>query len=265
MGSCVSKRQIAIYPQHSPGIRQHDIVTTSNLTRAAIPIEPEDLEDVGDLRIRKSLCHVVDPTIPESFYPNVIRISHEEEQCTLTRRKITVKETERELRCSVEEVLKNWRGGSILGEIESHALSVPAEHATSIETLALGLTHPQAKYSKSLCDSGPFHLLLAKAYAIYFWIANNIHFCKNMWKTFLSNSEGLKLKTEPQEVLQKRKCLSIGHANLFHSVATAAGLTSHVVVGNLKLCRSLSSQDYKQDFEPSRLNMHWWNVVSLEE
>lgn len=205
----------------------------------------------------------INPSIPESFYPEVIRISCEEEQCRLTRRNIAVKEAERPLRCLVEEVLNGWCEGSVLSLIESHALSVPAECTTSVESLASSLAHPQAKYYQTLCYSGSFQLQIAKAYAIYFWIANNIDFCRSMWERFLSHPEDLGSKTKPQQVLQRRKCFSIGHANLFHSVATAAGLTARVVVGNLKLCRSLSPQDYRQKFETSRVNIHWWNMVCI--
>ena len=250
MGNCLRHRRRAIYPDlRSP------VVEAKNVTI----VEPE-IEN-HDVPRRKSLYHTVDPTIPESFHPEVVGISREEEQCRCTRKSIAIKETEEPLRCRVEEILKEWREGSILAQIESHALSIPSERAASVETLALSLTNSESKYVNSLCALDPFHLQIAKAYAIYFWVANNICFSHSLWKRFLSNSEGLRSRAKAEEVLQRRECLSIGHANLFLSIATAAGLTARVVMGNIKLCQSLSSQDYKQEFKPSRVNQHWWNIV----
>ena len=247
MGNCLRRRR-AIHPD-SPVIeaRSH-------------PKAESEIDD-PDVSRRKSLYRTVDPTIPKSFYPEVVGISREEEQCRRTRQKIVIKETEKPLRCRIEDIMREWREGSILGQIESHALSIPSECAASVETLALSLTNPRSKYVNSLCALDPFHLQIAKAYAIYFWVANNIRLSHTMWKRFLSNSEGLRSSSEAEEVLQRRECLSIGHANLFLSIATAAGLTARVVMGNIKLCRSLSSQDYKQEFKPSRVNQHWWNMV----
>lgn len=250
MGSCVCKCRNAVHPLPETPY-QHEASSTT-CERREDTVRRESLGDVN----------VIPSIPPESFYPKVVGISREEEQCRATRRKMVAKETERPLRSLVEQTLNDWREGSVLGQIESHALSVPAECTTSVKTLASSLADPQAKYCKSLCESASFHLQIAKAYAIYFWIANNIRFCQNMWESFLSNPEDFESKAKPREVLRKRKYFSIGHANLFHGVATAAGLTACVVVGNLKVCRSLSSSlpDY-QHFEPSRLNAHWWNMV----
>lgn len=249
MGCCVSKRRTAVHPLPERPDHHGSSSTTC-----------EGREDTVRL-----CCdvNVIPSTPPESFYPKVVGISREEEQCRVTRRKMVPKEAERPMRRLVEETLNDWREGSILGQIESHALSVPAECTTSVRTLASSLTHPEAKYYKSLCESTSFHLQIAKAYAIYFWIANNIRFCQNMWESFLSNPEDFESKGRPRDALQRRECFSIGHANLFHGVATAAGLTARVVMGNLKVCRSLSSQDCQQHFEPSRLNIHWWNMVCI--
>lgn len=251
MGSCVCKWRSAVHPL--PEIPHQHEASSTTCERSEDTVRRESLS-----------CDVnVIPSIPpESFYPKVVGISREEEQCRVTRRKMVTKEAERPLRCLVEQTLNDWREGSVLGQIESHALSVPAECTTSVKILASSLADPQAKYYKSLCEPASFHLQIAKAYAIYFWIANNIHFCQNMWESFLSNPEDFESKAKPREVLRKRKYFSIGHANLFHGVATAAGVTARVVMGNLKVSRSLSSSlpDY-QHFEPSRLNAHWWNMV----
>ena len=254
MGSCVSaRRRAAIHP----------LIPQGDENVAVVEQETSVEENATGLPRRKSLYYKVDPTVPATFYPKVVGISREEEQCRLTRSKLAVKETERQLRSRGEEVLKNWQQIGVIGEIESHALGVPAVQATSVRELAMSLTSPQAKYVKSLSASNTFHMIMAKLYAIFFWVANNIHFSEGMWRTFLSNPEELKSKTESQAVLKRRKCIAIGHANLFQSVAAAAGLTARVVTGNLKLCRSLTSQDPMQEFEPSRLNLHWWNVVRI--
>lgn len=219
---------------------------------------------------RKTQYHNVNPNIPESFYPHVVSIGRAEEECRLNRKKITVKEAEKPLRSRVESALNEWRQSGFLGLIESHALSIPAEKTCSLEMLAMNLTLPHTKYINVLIqgENSCFYLQIAKAYAIYFWIANNIRFSPCLWKSFVSNSEKKRLKAEPEEVLEKRECLSIGHANLFNSIAMAIGLKSRVVLGNIRTALdqtalNFSDESEQQGYEPSRLNQHWWNLVSL--
>ena len=230
----------------------------------AVSSEPEKGDDVPR---RKSQHHNIDPNIPDLFYPVVVSIRRAEEECRLTRDRIAVKEAEHSLRSRVERALNEWRKSDILGLIESHALSVSADKTCSVEMLAMSLTLSHAKYMKTLSqgDQSSFAILIAKAYAIYFWIANNIRFSPHLWQSFISSYGKKRLKAEAEEVLEKRECLSMGHANLFNSIAVAVGLKSRVVMGNIRTEPALnfSYDRQQQGYEPSRLNQHWWNVVSL--
>ena len=202
--------------------------------------------------------------VPDTFHPKVLENISEEKQCKLTRSKISSRHSEKHVRSRIKETFNAWGRGKILQQIENHALAISAESTVSAEILAMNLTSSQANYVKILSTSDGntslFDLQIAKTYAIYFWIANNILFCKDMWKRYITTDS--EVKSNAKAVLQKRKCLSQGYAKLFHSVATAAGLTSHIIKGNIQLSQSDSFEEHMTVFERSKLNEHWWNVVS---
>ena len=251
MGVCVSKRPQIDIPQQSGG----EVDVESNASK------PESSQDSGSLPKRKSLYYQIDPVIPDTFYPKTVLNSPQEELCQATFRKLAPKEKDKSCRCRAESLTEKWRQSSILGEIESHALSVSALQCTSVQQLAQSLTSPEAKYVKSMSSSDPFPLEMAKAYAIYFWVANNIQCSQSMWKSFLTNPDKVKSKTKSEVVLQSRESVSLGHAKLFCSIAAAVGLNAQIIVGNLKVCKPQSVQGPLETYEPNRGNEHYWNAV----
>ena len=257
MGGCLSKfsaRNNAVHP----------FVPTTDLQDGTASVEAggnkqgsSEGEDTPETK------HTVDPNVPESFYPVTVGISHEEERCRLARSKVAVKKSEKLLRQRVGGLLDEWRNGKILGQIESHALSVSARNAASVEILALSLGNEDAKYVKTIGETCPFALTVAKAYAIYFWISNNIRFSQSKWRSNVVNSDTSRLETEARNVLEERETIANGYANLFHGIATAMGLKSCVVMGYIKLSCSESHFSLRSNgFECSKLNQHWWNMVS---
>ena len=253
MGSCISKHRGAIHPTslHQDLPRPFERADKEQSTSSASPQKDD-----------KAPSKIIDSTVPDTFFPKSCGVSREKE-CELTYGKIRLKETEKPLRHRVEELLMQWRQCGIIGEIESHALSINALQATSVQQLACSLANSEAKYVKSLLyhfDS--FCLIIAQAYAIYFWIANNIQYSQSMWMSFTSNPEKIKSKTNAEAVLKSRKGISIGYANLFHAIATHIGLTTQTVEGSLKLTKIQSAQGSSKEFVPQDLNLHFWNVVS---
>ena len=252
MGSCVSRFRARSNVVHPLPAVTHEPATI-------LPADEETAETAeGGCGASHRARHTVDPNIPESFYPTTVRVSREEEQCRLTRSKISIITSEKELRQRVRELLEEWRLGTLLGLIESHALSIPAHNTTTIDILAASLANPNAKYVKILNESNPLCLTFAKAYAIFYWISSNI---KMQWTSY-ANPEAFRSGTEAKHVLEKRESISKGYANLFHSIATASGLKSCVVMGNIKLSRSELSKP-TEEFECSKSNQHWWNMVSI--
>ena len=250
MGSCVSRFRARSIVHPLPAVT-HEPATI-------LPADEETAETAeGGCGASHRARHTVDPNIPESFYP---RVSREEEQCRLTRSKISIITSEKELRQRVRELLEEWRLGTLLGRIESHALSIAAHNTTTVDILAASLANPDAKYVKILCESNPLCLTFAKAYAIFYWISSNI---KMQWTSY-ANPETFRSGTEAKHVLEKRESISKGYANLFHSIATAIGLKSCVVMENIKLSRSeLQLSKPTGEFECSKSNQHWWNMVSI--
>lgn len=255
MGGCVSRRSNVIHPDDD-----NESMAEEERRPHAAPAVPM-VEDESCRRYQ-----TIDPNIPDTFHPKVVETSREEYQCRITRAKISVRKSEKHVRERVEMTLSEWRQGTILGQIENHALSIPAENTVSADVLAINLTSSHAKYVKSInsmeSNRSSFDLQIAKAYAIYFWITNNITFSQNMWRRYIHSKS--KWKTDAEKILEKRECLSAGHAALFHSIATAAGLKSCMIEGNIKVNQSESPQEYTQGYERNILNQHWWNMVSLK-
>ena len=255
MGGCVSRRLNVIHPADNNGIHDHEGMEEEG-RRHAVPA----VLSVEDEYPCRRPYRTIDPNIPDTFHPVAVDTNREEYQCRITRAKISVRKSEKHVREHIEMTLSEWRHGTILGQIENHALSISAENTVSAHALAIHLTASHAKYVSSI--SSMVKLQIAKAYAIYFWITNNIAFSQNTWRRFINSKS--KWKANVERILEKRECLSEGYAALFHSIATAAGLKSCVIEGNIKVSQSESLQHSPQGFECNILNQHWWNMVSLK-
>ena len=200
----------------------------------------------------------VDCTIPDYFHPSCQK-KDVEVQCQNIATMLLPKRSEVPFREDIQQLLIQWDMSRQLAEIENHALSIPASQTSTIEVLANGLTAAHAKYVRNL-GGNQLHLLIAKAYAIYYWVANNIRYSVETWQDYLSGANTQ--NTDAETVLQERTSVCTGYANLYQALAIAAGLEAKVIHGNVKLWRHLSQEGPDSVFEPSRTNAHFWNAVS---
>ena len=262
MGVCVS-RSSAIPPTAS-----HPDLERLNSDQVSSPdneiISLQDISDAisEDATTRKSVFAAIDPTVPDTFFPLPASNSSLEEVCSTIFRKIAPKGKDEQCRHRTETLLQQWRKSNVLSEIESHVLAVNAIQCTAVQELANALTNPAAKYIKSISNSDPFYLEVATAYAVFFWVANNIKYSQSTWMSFLKNPENVKSSITPDSVLKSRKSISIGYVKLFCGIATAAGLKAHIVSGTIKAPRSQSPEEIGDDCNPNKLSEHHWNAVS---
>ena len=200
----------------------------------------------------------IDVTIPQHFHPEQPQCK-QDLVCQQALLKLAPVEFETALRDKLQHLLMLWKESGQLTEIENHGLSVSPLQASSIECLAEALTAPNAKYITSLGEND-FYIEVAKAYVIYFWVANNITYDVKSWQAYLEGNDHC-LRTEAQTVLQERRSVCFGYANLYKTLGRKVNLEVRVIEGNTKSWR-LFSEDAGAGFSPSRSNAHSWNVVS---
>ncbi len=238
------------------------VVVTVEQACCAVPNTPT----TEDHSLKNARLHVVQPrlqyevnsTIPHGFHPPN-KESELELQCQATVHGLAPKESEILHRGEVKLILEEWEKSLQLTEIENHALSVPPDRTANVKALASSLTSSRAKYVSSVCDNA-FHLQLAKAYAIYFWVAVNITYDVATWQTYLN--EDVAMKVDAKTVLQRRSAVCLGYAKLFQALAMEAGLQVEVITGYVRLWRLLSHGGPNSRFEPNRETTHDWSVVS---
>lgn len=222
-----------------------------------------DSENDGDqAAVSIGRVFTVDPEPHEEFLP-CPSPSAVELACRSTVEKLVPRKSEEMARKEIQQVLQRWKEGGQLANIEGYSLSVPSSLTSSIVDLAGFLTKSSADYIKAI--EGPeIHIQVAKAYCIYCWIANNITFDRHLWQVYQSQGDdNLSLDdTHADHALERRTAVSSGYANLFKSLANECGMVVEVIHGNIKVWKSQSSESPENDFEPSRKNMHSWNVVS---
>lgn len=218
-----------------------------------LPTLPEEDQSANILPQYK-----INPTIPSDFHPSFPK-GELELQCQTTIAKVTPKESEAHVRSKIQQLLLQWQESGQLAEIENHALSIPPSQTVDVELLSENLTSSQARYVKRLSGDST-SIETAKAYAIYFWLANNIIYDVGAWQAFLN--EQAPLTTEPDAVLRERKSVCLGYAKLYHAVSSQAGLESTVFHGHIKTPRIFAPGGPQSEFEPCQSNSHSWNAVS---
>ena len=270
MGICTSKKSPVVVAQLPPTITP----TTNSLAGSAgglpqittcnSPHQPVDNQDVPNQPCANEtkdaapeLEPEIDSTIPPNFHPEHSP-SQRDTDCRETIQKLAPVESEAVLRNELQQLLVMWKESGKLAEIENHALSVASTQAGSIESLAKALTNPNAKYITSLGENR-FHEQVAKAYSIYFWVANNITYDVKSWQAYLGGNDPC-LRAEARTVLHERCLVPSGYANLYKALAMKVSLEVEVVDGSAKSWRQFS-QDPDAQFAPSRFNVHSWNVV----
>ena len=169
---------------------------------------------------------------------------------------------DKEARTNMQQVFASWKNTGILSEIESHAMAVPASATGSISELAASLATPHARYLVSV-GAAELHQQLAKAYAIFFWVATNISYDTELLCQFLTSSDG-NVDCRAGQTLQRRKSVCTGYANLFEALAGAVQLEAVVVHGHIKSWRIFADGGAVNGaFQPLRANSHSWNMVSV--
>ena len=94
---------------------------------------------------------------------------------------------------------------------------------------------------------------MAKAYAIYCWIAKNIRY------DVASKVEHKLPDPDPNIVLEKKEAVSRGYANLFLALAKRSGLEVDRISGHMRMW----DVECGCPFKPESSNSHTWNVVCM--
>ncbi len=220
---------------------------------AAAIVQPSHQEDFdSELRHDRSRDYAeqeIESIPPDNFFPE----SEEEVRCKKIVRDLLSDEN---IDSRVNNILISWEESELLSRIDSHVLSVSAlNRMTTIRELAAALTASNSGYLQEI-EKKKF-VNLAKAYAIYSWISNNITFDIEKWK-FALNSENVD-KLNEHTILRKLQGLSEDFSSLFSALCTESGLRAQTVEGNLRRWKSLTGEDFK----PIEGNRHVWNVVSV--
>ena len=170
----------------------------------------------------------------------------------------------KELRDNVQSLLLTWEETDQMSAIKNHARSASADIANDHLMLAEYLTRSTAKYLQNLDGSHILQIVLAKAFAIYFWICTNIAYDIEQWERYISDklhkSKNL-VEAEAEEVLSSRAAICLGYANLFAEMAKIAGITVEVVEGEASHVPipALSADSARA----STAVPHKWNMVSV--
>ena len=153
-------------------------------------------------------------------------------------------------RIEVSQILSDWRKSRRLAEIESLVSYISANNT---QELAAALTRSGAESTQYLLGlKGDFHIGIAKAYAIYCWVAKNIRY------DLASKLKHQHPDPDPEQVMRKREAICHGYANLFLALTEKSGLKSGRIVGHTREWQAKCGCP----FEPDDFNSHTWNVVS---
>lgn len=156
-------------------------------------------------------------------------------------------------------LLSEWKENGNLSKIEL-AVATVTYSGTSVEELSRSLTKKSVKYLSDI-DIDPRSLTLkaslAKAYAIFYWIANNIVYDK---QAFLDGSVKGK-DVSPPFVLRAKSTICSGYANLYNALASEADLQVVTIDGYLKLSLTHQKGSTLIPFHPGSHNTHAWNAV----
>ena len=164
--------------------------------------------------------------------------------------RISQKPSERLQRETFAKVFQFWKESGILSLLESRmadeasSINVVVE---SVNTAVNSVATDKHTHMKNLQD-------MAKAYLIHNWVCKNTLF--QNYAKFDDN--------DPAIVFNRRKCASMGFANLYKALADSAKLNCVVIEGQSRV----SSDTWKKcslNIEGSRLGSHqthYWNSVS---
>ena len=152
-------------------------------------------------------------------------------------------------RKEVSQILSDWKKRGKLTEIET---SVSNISKNDTQELAAALTRSGAESTRYLLNlESDLRVQIAKAYAVYCWVAKNIQY------DLASKLKHQHPDPDPELVLRKRKAICHGYANLFLALTKEAGLESGRIDGHKREWQV----NCGCTFEPEDSNSHTWNVV----
>lgn len=128
---------------------------------------------------------------------------------------------------------------------------VSAQDYTAVDTHAVSVKKADDLFQLTALLTRPFEKEEDKCRSIFTWIAHNISYD---YDAFLQGAYGA---LKPEDVLQKRRAICGGYANLFKEMAETAGLRA-VVVGGFSRGYGYDAQHLFAD-----RNRHAWNAVLL--
>lgn len=172
-----------------------------------------------------------------------------EKSCRNVVKNIKPKESELNLRNEIEELFKLWKSSGFLKNIEQYALSASLGTDSSASTVTRCIASSSANYLAILSDD--VHRQVAKAYAIYCWIANNT--ACNITSILATEEEQCGFFPESNEI--ENKSASFDHCTLFVKMALHANLEAEIINGQVRTWKKVNG-DLDFSFP------HSWTVVS---
>jgi len=126
-------------------------------------------------------------------------------------------------------------------KIDAHARATPAKYSKDVSELAAYLTRPARNDHE-------------KVRSFYVWLAENIAYDVDLFRSY---RPGTSLNMEPVMVLNKRKAVCQGYADLFNALCEEVGIKSVLVPGYSKGFGNANRTDFSNAD-------HAWNSVLLD-
>lgn len=155
------------------------------------------------------------------------------------------------VRKEVEGILQLWKQNGFLKSIEEYVLSVAPGSNYSISEVAHHIFCADASYLVSLTGND-MHMQLAKAFATYCWVGNNMSI--NIASMLAGDEEQCGFLPDNLDI--ENRSASFDHCTLFVKLAVHADLEAAIINGQVRTWKKLN-----EDLNfPSP---HSWNVVSF--
>lgn len=145
--------------------------------------------------------------------------------------------------------MKRWNSNGFLKSIEKFVLDKAPGSNYSVSEVAQAIAPSNANYLASLFGNEA-HVKMAKAYALYCWIAHNMT-C-NITSMLAAEEEFFPEKTDVES-----KSASFDHCTLFVKLSLHVDLEAAVINGQVKTWKKLKE-------ELNFPSPHSWNAVSHE-
>ena len=195
-----------------------------------------------------------DRPFPAHFLPDPV-LSSNQKNCQIVFDSLQPLKKELEKRRHTEHLMRRWKESGVLDRVHNYVDAITKSNPT-LEVISGLLTKDSTPYLRGIEKGQSTDLL--KAYAIYYWIANNIEYNVNEWNSMISTCSYPDVS--PRHVFKKRSSVCSGYANLYELLASQAGLKVTIINGHFK--RAISKKGQSDFFNPGNNNSHAWNAVS---